>query len=170
MNPLTKPTIQTVDRLAKDISEAIRRATVETTPRANICPFSKRWWNKDLDALRRKAQRARRRSDKYGRQEDEDNWKEERRIYRRAMDESRRNTWQKFVSEADERDIWKVNKYLNSVPINTYIPTLEGEAATNNQKTDVLSKTFFPPPPLADLSDLPTANYPEPVPTSPIMS
>src|SRR5947199_10149779 len=79
------------------------------------------------------------------------------------MYESRKKTWKKFRSEADECDIWKVNKYLNSVPINTYIPTLEGEAATNNQKTDVLSKTFFPPPPLADLSDLPTANYPEPV-------
>jgi len=82
------------------------------------------------------------------------------------MDDSRRNTWQKFVSEADERDIWKVNKYLNSVPTNTYIPTLEGVAATNNQKTDVLSKTFIPPPPLADLSDIPTASYPESVPTN----
>src|SRR5436190_5336780 len=81
------------------------------------------------------------------------------------MDESKRNTWQKFVSEADERSIWKINKYLNTTPTNAYIPTREGEAATNKQKTNTLSRTFFPPPPPADLSDIPNANYPEPVAT-----
>jgi len=82
------------------------------------------------------------------------------------MNECKRTTWQKFVGEADERSIWKVNKYLNSIPTNTYIPTLEGQAATNTQKTDTLSKTFFPPPPPADLSDIPNASYPDPVPTN----
>ena len=82
------------------------------------------------------------------------------------MDESKRDTWQKFVSEADDRSIWKVNKYLNSTPTNTYIPTLEGEAATNKQKMSTLSRTFFPPPPPADLSDIPNAKYPKPVETN----
>ena len=79
------------------------------------------------------------------------------------MDECKRNTWHKFVEKADERSIWKVNKYLNSLPTNSYIPTLEGAAATNQQKTDTLSKTFFSPPPLADLRDILNANYPNPV-------
>ena len=82
------------------------------------------------------------------------------------MEESKRNTWQNFVSKADERDIWKVNKYLNSIPTNTYIPTLEGKAATNVQKTETLSRTFFPPPPAADLSNIPNANYPESITTN----
>ena len=82
------------------------------------------------------------------------------------MNECKRDTWQTFVSEADERDIWKVNKYLNSIPTNTFIPTLEGEAATNEQKTNTLKKIFFPPPPPADLSDIPNASYPEAVPTN----
>ena len=82
------------------------------------------------------------------------------------MDQSRRNTWQKFVSEADEHSLWKVNKYLNSIPTNTYIPTLEGEAANNKQKTNSLKKIFFPPPPPADLRDIPNASYPDPVPTN----
>ena len=82
------------------------------------------------------------------------------------MKECKRATWQKFISEADEKDIWKVNKYLNSTPTNTFIPTLEGEAATNEQKTNTLKKIFFPPPPLADLRDIPNTCYPDPVPTN----
>src|SRR6266496_5276307 len=96
------PTAETVDKLANDIGTAIQRATQETTTRANICQFSKRWWNKDLAKLRKQAQRARRRLKKYGRQEDENIWKEQRRIFHREMNKCKRETWQKLVSEADE--------------------------------------------------------------------
>lgn len=41
-NHFTTPTAETVDKLATDISEAIRHAITETTPQADICPFSKR--------------------------------------------------------------------------------------------------------------------------------
>ena len=162
----TKPTIEEMDQFAKDISEAIRRATAETTPLANICPFNKRWWNKDIETLRKQAQRTRRRFIKYERQEDEDEWKKNRKTFQRKVKESKRNTWQNFVSKVNERDIWIVNNYLNSMPTNTYIPTLEGKAASNAQKTDILSRTFFPPPPSVDLRDIPNANYPDPVSTN----
>ena len=166
IDPLTEPTIEEVDQFAKDISEAIRRAITETTPRANICPFSKRWWNKDIEILWKQVQRSRRRFIKYERWEDEDRWKKNQKIFQHKVEESKRNMWQNFVSKVDERDIWKVNKYLNSIPTNTYIPTLEGKAATNVQKTETLSRTFFPPPPAADLSNIPNANYPESVTTN----
>ena len=165
IDPSTKH-IKELDQFAKDISEAIRRATEETTPLANICPFSKRWCNKDIENLRKQAQRSRRKFIKYERQEDGDRWKKNQKNFQRKVKESKRNTWQNFVSKADERDIWIVNKYLNSIPTNTYIPTLEGKAATNSQKTETLSRIFFPPPPAADLSDIPNANYPEPVTTN----
>jgi ribonuclease HI len=170
LNPFRTPTIETVDILANDISLAIRRTTVETTPRADICPFSNRWWSKELDDLRKRAQRARRKFNKYGRSEDEKDWKKKRRIYRRKIEEAKRNTWQKYVSTADERSIFKVNGYLTSTSSNTYIPTLEGEAATNSQKTDTLTHTFFPQPPPADLSDIPGAIYPDSVPTKLIIT
>ena len=92
-----------------------------------------------MDALRKLAQRARRRFNKYGRSEDEKDWKKKCRTYRRKIEEAKQNTWQNYVSTADERDIWKVNNYLTSTSSNTYIPTLEGEAATNSQKTDTLA-------------------------------
>ena len=166
LNYCAEPTAKSVDQLAVDISEAIRRAISETTPRADICPFSKRWWNPGLGDLRKQAERARRKFKKSGYQGDEERWKECRRTYHHKMNECKRNTWQKFVDDADECSIWKVNKYLNSLPTNTYIPTLEGAAATNREKTDTLSKTFFPPPPPADLNDIQDANYPNPVPTN----
>ena len=166
LNRFTIPTVEMVDQLAYDISAAIKRAIEETTSRANICPFSKRWWNKDLTDLRRQAERTRRRFNKYGRQEDKEKWKECRRNYYHKIEECKRNDWQKFVSGADERDIWIVNQYLNSTPTNTYIPTLEGQAATNKQKTETLSKAFFPPPPSADLSDISDTIYPEAVSTN----
>src|SRR6266496_5809780 len=83
------------------------------------------------------------------------------------MNECKWETWQKFVSKADERSIWKINKYLNSTPINTFIPTLEGEVATNQQKINTLKKIFFPSPPPADLSDIPDTNYPDPMSMNP---
>ena len=70
------------------------------------------------------------------------------------------------MSNAHEKNIWKVNQFLNSIPTNTYIPTLEGHAATNKQETETLSNTFFPLPPPADLRDIPGAIYPKPVSTN----
>jgi hypothetical protein len=115
--------------------------------------------------MRLQAERARRRFKKYGTQEEEENWKEQRRIFYRNMNKSKRGTWQKFVSETDEHDIFKVNKYLNSISTNTYIPTLEGRTS-NKQKMDILSKTFFPSPPPVELDDIPNTNYPEPMSTN----
>src|SRR5204863_3969244 len=97
---------------------------------------------------------------------DEELWKEQRRTFKQEMNKCKRDTWQKFVSEADEYDIWKVNNYLNTTPINTFIPTIEGEAAMNEQKTNTLKKIFFPPPPPADLSDIPNTNYPNSITTN----
>jgi len=59
INHFAEPMAESVDQLASDISMAIQQATKETTPRVDICPFSKRWWNKDLEKLRKQTQHAR---------------------------------------------------------------------------------------------------------------
>lgn len=74
------------------------------------------------------------------------------------------------LSSADEGDIWKVNGYFISTSSNAYIPILEGEAATNSQKTDILTRAFFPQPPPVDLSDIPGATYPDSIPTKLIIT
>src|SRR5439155_22590772 len=49
-------------------------------------------------------------------------------------------------------------------PTSAFVPTLNEDAVTNEQKVDVLQKTFFPKPPKADLSDIPATTYPQEVP------
>ena len=78
-----------------------------------------------------------------------------------------RSSWRKFVGEADEESIWKLKKYLDTTPTSTYIPTLDGTAASNEQKLKLLQSKFFPQPPYADLSNIQNATYPISVPSLP---
>jgi len=58
------------------------------------------------------------------------------------------------VDNADGKSIWKIKKYIDNSPIQTFIPTLEGNATTNEQKSNALRKAFFPEPPEANLTDI----------------
>jgi len=71
------------------------------------------------------------------------------------------------VVEADEKTIWKLKKYMDSTPMSSYIPMINETAASNDEKAEIFKLTFFPPPPLADLSDIEGTNCPETVPSPP---
>ena len=72
--------------------------------------------------------------------------------------------WRDFVEDTNERTIWMVKKYMDSTPTSTYIPTLNNETATSNEKkAKAFQETFFPSPPLADVSDIRSTVYPQPV-------
>src|SRR5213083_1174372 len=45
-----------------------------------------------------------------------------------------------------------------------YIPTLNNTTNSNEEKAAEFQANFFPPPPTADLSDIPNSTYPPPVP------
>jgi len=79
----------------------------------------------------------------------------------------KRSTWRKFVKEADEKMIWKVKKYMDSTPMSSYILAINEMTASNDEKVEIFQSTFFPPPPLVDLSDIEATDYPEPVPSPP---
>ena len=84
--------------------------------------------------------------------------------------QAKRDKWAEFVNSANEKSIWQVKKYIDSKPVQTVIPTLDGHAAINSEKTDVLKRSFFPAPPPADLSDLHNYQYPEDVPFQPVIT
>ena len=53
---------------------------------------------------------------------------------------------------------------MESVPTSTYIPTLNGHATSNEEKTKEFKEAFFPPPPPANLTDITeTLEYPDSV-------
>ena len=68
------------------------------------------------------------------------------------------------MNNADRKTIWQIKKYVTNIPTSTFIPTLNGNAASNEQKVTALQKAFFPKPPLAELKDIPSTVYPQEVP------
>ena len=54
-------------------------------------------------------------------------------------------------------------KYINNTPTSTYVPILENDAVSHQQKTEVFQKTFFPHLPPADVSDIGSTIYPNEV-------
>jgi len=158
----THHTRESVDHLATQLVNAIQRAIDETTPRKSPSPFSKRWWNDELTKMRKETNKLRNKSRRTKREEDIRCWKEKLKEYRKKINQAKRDTWRKFVSEADERTIWQVKKYLDSQPTSTFVSTLNNQATSNQQKSDLLSQIFFPPPPCAETDDIPNTTYPEP--------
>ena len=157
-------TSDTLDQYAEDLTAAITKAVQETTPRKRPSPFSKRWWNEDLTKQRREVNRCRRRFQRSRDDRDREEWKNKQQKYFGDIKKAKQKTWRNFVEKADERTIWKVKKYMESVPTSTYIPTLNGHATSNEEKTKEFKEAFFPPPPLANLTDITeTLEYPDSV-------
>ena len=86
-------TAKTMNKLTNDIDTIIQWPIQEIISRANICQFSKRWWNKDLMKLWKQAQWARQRLKKYEKQEDENLWKEQWWIFHREMNKCKWEIW-----------------------------------------------------------------------------
>jgi primosomal protein N' len=157
-------TPEILDQFALDITNAFQKAIDETTPRKKPCPFSKRWWNDDLTRLRKATNRRRNRYRRSRNEWDREEWKHHQNKYKHEIRRAKEKIWRDFVMEANERTIWTVKKYMDSIPTPTYIPTLNNETATSNtEKVIAFQETFFPPPPSADVSDIRSTVYPQPV-------
>jgi len=84
------------------------------------------------------------------------------------IERAKEQHWKEFVNNADGKSIWEIKKYIDNTPMQTFIPMLEGNATTIEQKSDALRKAFFPEPPEADLTDInndypPQVQEPSPV-------
>ena len=91
-------------------------------------------------------------------------------LWRTARDEygleiklAKERTWRQFIEESDERTIWPVKKYLDSMPAPYYIPTINS-ATSNEEKGIEFQANYFPLPLQADLSDIPNSVYLQAVP------
>jgi exonuclease III len=162
MDPNLAPT--DLDSYATNITEAIRRAIQETTPRKKISPFSKSWWNDKLTELRRKANKLRNAHRRNGNTVSRRKWRKAQNKYHDEIKAAKECTWREFVASAEERTIWKIKKYIDTIPTQTHISTLDNET-TNEGKSAKFRDAFFPPPPPADISDInDKTTYPGPVP------
>ena len=152
-----------VDKYAEQLVQAITKAVQETTPRKRPNPHSKRWWTAELSRLRREANRLRRIFGRTYDSVDKAAWKAKSDEYIQEIERAKARKWKEYVNNADGKTIWQIKKYITNAPTSTFIPTLNGHAATYEQKVNALQKSFFPEPPPADLTDIPTAVYPQEV-------
>ena len=126
----------------------------ETTPRKRPSPHSKRWWNENIGSLLREANRLRNIYRRTKSNIDKIAWKVKEKEHNDAIEKARTDKWREFVNKADGKTIYQIKDYIINIPTSTFIPTLDINAATNEEKVSTLRKAFFPKPSSADLKDI----------------
>lgn len=158
------------------LTRALQEAIAEKVPMSKPCPHSRRWWNKDLDDLRRKKSQISNESYKLRAMRDHPVHAEHSAIrtkYGDAIENAKRQHWIDFLEEASEKEMWTANKYISN-PVGdggkTRIPSISyigsngrpRVATSNEEKSKVLGEAFFPAKPGRDT--VPEGvDYPEPI-------
>src|SRR5271170_3068589 len=143
-----------LDTYTEQLIDAITKAVQDTTPHKKLSPHSKRWWNEKLTEIRQEANRLRNTYRRTGHHADKQAWRVKANEYTTEITRAKAAKWKEFVNSADAKTIWQIKKYITNIPASTLIPTLDGHAATNEDKVTTLRKAFFPRPPPADLTDI----------------
>ena len=181
-----RPVITNVEQLNTAIDEltrALQDTTKEVVKKSKPRPDAKRWWNGDLIKRRKELNRIRSESYRFRAIADHpshSDLKEKSNEYGEAIIHAKRSHWAEYLEEMTAKDIWTANKYIKE-PVgdggNPRIPTLKTKNAagmdvkisSNDGKAKLLSKLFFPPPPLFR-NDFTDYIYPEPLPDPPQIS
>jgi ribonuclease HI len=161
-----------LDKACSDLTTIIQETIEEKVPTTKICAKSKRWWTTELTMLRREANKLGRVSynhkDKpfhfsHAAHADAD------KLYHRTLKSTKLQHWRDWLENADDPDIWTVQKLLASPASDgggTRIPVLkykEGDtpcsAISNADKGRVLAKSFFPSKP-PQILNAPQTDYP----------
>jgi hypothetical protein len=162
----------TVNTFIETIQEVLNHNVPVTKP----CPYTKRWWNKELTELKKKKNKLSKLSYRLRGIHDHPVHAEckaaERKLSVR-IDEVKKKHWEDWLEDATPNDIYLANKYINSKPTdysNAQIPALksrnpdtqqEATVSDNATKAKILAETFFPPPPESPI--IPDTIYPKPL-------
>jgi hypothetical protein len=159
-----------IDKCIAQLVNAIQDTMIATTPTKRPCPHSKRWWTKRLTTLRRQSNKLRNKYRRTKQEQDKVVWRKKANEYTKEIAEAKTTTWREFVQNADGKSIWQVKRYLSGSSPQAVIPTLDGKLETYEQMSSTFQRSFFPPPPQADLKDLRYAAYPQGVQYDPAIS
>ena len=149
---------QSLDEECDNLTKAIKATIDSQVPTSEISPKAKRWWTKELSSLRRSANKLGRIAHKFRSNPKHSIHTEAeaaKKQYAHELERSKRQHWRDWLEKATDPDIWTAHRYVSAASEdgnNTRIPTLrvlEGEsettASTNEEKSNLLVKTFFPP-------------------------
>lgn len=146
-----------IGALTTSIQETIR----SKVPTSKPCPYSKRWWSRELSDRKREKNKLSDLSYKLRALPDHPIHAEHatvRNKYGEAIHRAKLQHWTDWLLNATEREIWIANKYISSPAGDggrTRIPTLirkepngaELTISTNEEKSREFMSTFFPAPP-----------------------
>ena len=172
--------LQQLEEAAAQLTTSIQIRIQENVKKSKPRPDAKRWWNSDLERMRKELNRLRADSYRYRALADDPSHqllKDKSNRYGEAIIDAKRQHWANYLEEMTQSDIWTANKYIKE-PVGDggcpRIPTLRfkdnrGIDVTinnNEDKAKVFAKTFFPPPPELQ-EDYEHYEYPEPLPDPP---
>jgi hypothetical protein len=153
----TKPQFsEKVQRLTTILQETIEAHALLK----KLSPFSKRWWNSELTALKKRKSRLSNEAYKYRDIVNHPAKEENKKVsceYALAIERVSKAHWDDWLENISAHQIYTANKFVTSDPTDfssTRIPDLKSSAngapllaSTNSDKVEALSSSFFLPPP-----------------------
>ncbi|SLM36675.1 Ribonuclease H-like domain [Lasallia pustulata] len=140
-----------METIACSLRDLITKAAEQNIPRRKPCSRSKVWWNPNLTLLRKemaKQSRVYKRHDQS--QQQWTKFASCRAEYFYAIKTAKRNSWTKFLSEANGKEVFQAYKYtkprlMEKIPP---IQTADGKLChTFNDKCQTFVKAMYPKPP-----------------------
>ena len=65
-------------------------------------------------------------------------WRAKEKEHNAEIEKARIDKWREFVNTANGKTIYQIKEYITNTPTPTFIPTLDTNAATNEEKIDTL--------------------------------
>ena len=126
--------------------KAINTAVEKHVPKSRPSPYSKRWWSKELSALKKTNKTASRRAYRHRAEPQHEAHaahEEARRQYAETIEKAKKEHWEQWLEELQGDEIWTANKYVDSPSTDggkARIPTLKRQEANGNI-TDIEDNT-----------------------------
>ena len=163
-----------VEPACRKLTKALQETINVEVPTTEIRIKAKKWWTKELTKLRQEANKKGRKASKYkGWPEHHSHGerKKANKLFHKTLEHTKRQHWRDWLEKADDPDIWTVHKYMSSpvgdggksriLVLKATCNRQEANVTTNEEKSSILAKTFFPPRPLEDT--LTQFAYPKPI-------
>ena len=159
--PQSVSTADEFQTLARHLDEALRSTVESCVPRSRPHPHQKRWWTKDLSCLSEELKHLRKLAYKFRAiptHECHKVLKEKEKHLDREIHTAKETHWREWLEGMADNDIWIASKYLTNPGGDggkTRMPTLRSKdqqgrtviATSNEEKSEVLARSLFPPPP-----------------------
>lgn len=146
-----------LDARLKEVISALKTTIVKEVPISKITAFTKRWWTKELTVMNKNIRKLKNRSRRRRHDASDPIHEEERKErnrYGQMIKDAKRQHWETFLEEVDEKSIWIAHKYVTGEPTDgarSKMPPLKKveEDGTisltkdEEEKSDLLFKAFF---------------------------